>query len=104
MLKTPVIVLNVKTYAEATGDKALDIAMLMDKISEEMGVSMSIAVQATDITMCAEKIGIPVFAYFDTIIFKKWDFLGYVFVCTIEWLLVFIGYSIGNAEKKMQEK
>lgn len=62
MLKTPVIVLNVKTYAEATGGKALDIAILMDKISQETGVSMAIAVQATDISMCAGKVNIPVFA------------------------------------------
>jgi triosephosphate isomerase len=62
MLKTPTIVLNVKTYAEATGRKALDIAMLMDKISIETGASMAIAVQATDITNCAEKVLIPVWA------------------------------------------
>jgi len=62
MLKTPVIVLNVKTYAEATGEKALEIANIMDKISKETGSSMAIAVQATDISMCAKKVGIPVFA------------------------------------------
>ncbi|EMR73791.1 triosephosphate isomerase [Thermoplasmatales archaeon SCGC AB-539-N05] len=62
MLKTPVIVLNVKTYAEATGNTALDIAIMMDKISQETGASMAICVQATDITKCAEKINIPVFA------------------------------------------
>jgi len=62
MLKTPTIVLNVKTYAEATGNKVLDIAILMDKISKETGASMAIAVQATDITMCAEKVSIPVWA------------------------------------------
>lgn len=62
MLKTPVIVLNVKTYTEATGDNALAIATLMDKISKETGVSMAIAVQATDISLCAEKLSIPVFA------------------------------------------
>jgi len=62
MLKTPVIVLNVKTYTEATGDNALAIATLMDKISKETGVSMAIAVQATDISLCAKKISIPVFA------------------------------------------
>ena len=62
MLKTPTIVLNVKTYAEATGDKALEIAKLMENISKETGASMAIAVQATDITMCAEKASIPVWA------------------------------------------
>jgi len=62
MLKVPTIVLNVKTYAEATGIKALEIAQLMDKISQETGTSMAIAVQATDILACVKKIGIPVFA------------------------------------------
>jgi triosephosphate isomerase len=62
MLKIPTIVLNVKTYTEATGDKALEIAMLMDKISKERNASMAIAVQATDITLCAKKVSIPVWA------------------------------------------
>jgi len=62
MLKTPTIVLNVKTYAEATGIKVLEIAQLMDKIVDESGVSMAIAVQATDISRCVTSIKIPVFA------------------------------------------
>jgi triosephosphate isomerase len=62
VLKTPVIVLNVKTYDEATWKKALDIANIMDKVSKETGASMAIAVQATDISLCAEKVSIPVFA------------------------------------------
>lgn len=62
MLNVPTIVLNVKTYAEATGVKALEIAKLMDKISQETGASMAIAVQATDISLCAKEVSIPVFA------------------------------------------
>jgi triosephosphate isomerase len=62
MLKTPTIVLNVKTYEEATGKKAVEIAILMDKIAKETGASMAIAVQATDIYICKEKVSIPVFA------------------------------------------
>lgn len=62
MLKTPVITLNLKTYAEATGEKALEIALIMDKISKETGTSMAISVQATDLRMCEEKVSIPVFA------------------------------------------
>ena len=62
MLETPTVVLNVKTYIEATGNKALEIATLMDKISKELDVSMAIAVQATDITLVAKNVSIPVFA------------------------------------------
>jgi triosephosphate isomerase len=62
MLKTPAIVLNVKTYAEATGKKVLEIAELMDNISKETGVSMAISVQLTDLTICSERVSIPVFS------------------------------------------
>jgi triosephosphate isomerase len=62
MLKTPTIVLNVKTYDEATWQKALEIARLMDKISKETYLSLAIAVQATDISLCAKNVSIPVFA------------------------------------------
>jgi len=62
MLKTPVIVLNVKTYVEATGEKALEIGKIMEKVSNETGVGMAIAVQATDISLCAKQLNIPVFA------------------------------------------
>ncbi len=62
MLKVPAIVLNVKTYAEATGQNAVDIAKLMQQVSEESGVSMAICVQATDIYRVANEVSIPVWA------------------------------------------
>jgi triosephosphate isomerase len=62
MLKTPTIVLNVKTYTEATWDNAVSIAKQMDAIGHELGVSMAIAVQATDIHRVAYHVKIPVFA------------------------------------------
>jgi triosephosphate isomerase len=62
MLKTPAIVLNVKTYLESTGENALMLARLMEKISRETNVSMAIAVQACDISRCADSVNIPVYA------------------------------------------
>ncbi len=62
MLKTPVIVLNMKTYSESTGKNALDIAKIMDKVSIETGINMAVSVQSVDIKECSEKISIPVFA------------------------------------------
>lgn len=62
MLQTPIIVVNVKTYAEATSEKAVELAKVMDKLFEETGASMAISVQATDISTVASKVSIPVFA------------------------------------------
>lgn len=62
MLKTPVIVLNVKTYSEATGEKAVSLAKAMDDVSKETGVSMAISVMDTDIYRCVDAVSIPVYA------------------------------------------
>jgi triosephosphate isomerase len=62
MLQTPVIVLNVKTYIEAVGDHAVRLAQTMEKVFDETGVHMAIAVQATDIFACCEAVHIPVYA------------------------------------------
>jgi len=62
MLKTPVIVVNMKTYLESTGSNALEIAKIMDKISIETGVNMVVSVQTSDIKECSKNISIPVFA------------------------------------------
>ncbi|MFE3845642.1 triose-phosphate isomerase [Thermoplasmatota archaeon] len=62
MLKTPVIVLNMKTYSESTGKNALDIVKIMDKVSIETGINMAVSVQSIDIKECSENISIPVFA------------------------------------------
>ncbi|MBN1280770.1 MAG: triose-phosphate isomerase [Candidatus Thermoplasmatota archaeon] len=62
MVKTPVVVLNVKTYTEATGASAVELTHVMKSIVHESGVSMAIAVQACDITSCVNVGGLPVYA------------------------------------------
>ena len=62
MLPVPTIVVNVKTYAEATGSTAYTLAQLMDTLADETKSSLAIAVQATDIYHTNELISIPVFA------------------------------------------
>jgi integral membrane sensor domain MASE1 len=49
-------------------------------------------------------LGIPAFAYFDFVLVKKSDFVGYVFVCSLEFLLVYIGYTIANAQYKLERR
>ena len=62
MLKTPVIVLNVKTYDQAIGAKVIEIAKIMEEVGKQTGVSMAIAVQATDIYRVKNAVSIPVWA------------------------------------------
>jgi triosephosphate isomerase len=100
MLKTPVITLNLKTYAEATGKKAIEIALIMDKISKETGTSMAISVQATDLKMCSEKVTIPVFAeHIDPI--KPGSHTGWILPEAIK-LSGAVGTLINHSERRLK--
>lgn len=61
-IKTPVIIVNFKTYLESTGPKALELAKAAEKVTKETGVSIVVAPQFVDIARVAEAVEIPVFA------------------------------------------
>lgn len=61
-LKLPVIVVNFKTYIEATGLNALKLAKICDKISRETGVNIAVAPQTADLYRVSSEVDIPVLA------------------------------------------
>jgi len=61
-MKTPIILVNFKTYIEATGKKALKLAEMAEEVSLKTEVCVGVAPQFTDIALIAEKVSIPVFA------------------------------------------
>ncbi len=60
-LKTPLVVLNFKTYIEATGENAVRIAEMCGDISRETGISIIAVPQLPDIRAVAGT-GVPVFS------------------------------------------
>jgi triosephosphate isomerase len=62
MLQIPTIVVNVKTYSEATGPSLYNLSQLVNKIAEETDISLALAVQATDIYHTTKTVSIPIFA------------------------------------------
>jgi triosephosphate isomerase (TIM) len=61
-MKLPTIIVNFKTYEGATGERALLLARIHEKVVYDTGVSIAIAVQPTDISLLASEVKIPVFA------------------------------------------
>jgi triosephosphate isomerase len=61
-LEPPMVIVNFKTYLEATGKKALELAKKAERISEETDVAVAVAPQFTDISRLANVVSIPVFA------------------------------------------
>jgi triosephosphate isomerase len=61
-LKCPIIIVNFKTYLEATGIKAVELAKQAEKASKETGVHIAVAPQFVDLKSVAESVDIPVYA------------------------------------------
>lgn len=61
-IQVPIVIVNFKTYAEATGKRALELAKKAERINDETAVSMGVAPQFTDLAVVAESVDIPVFA------------------------------------------
>jgi len=61
-VKTPIVLVNFKTYTEATGEKAVKLAEAAEKVSLETEVCFGVAPQFVDIPIIAHAVDIPVFA------------------------------------------
>jgi len=61
-VRTPLILVNFKTYSEATGEKAVKLAKTAEKISLETEVCIGIAPQFVDIAPISHAVSVPVFA------------------------------------------
>jgi len=58
----PLLLVNFKTYIEATGKEAVKLAKLIDKIAEQKKANVIIAVEMADIYPVSKAVSIPVFA------------------------------------------
>jgi len=58
----PFLLVNFKTYFEATGKKAIELAIKLEKVGAETSVKVGVASQFCDIEQLAANVDIPVFA------------------------------------------
>lgn len=61
-MKTPIVIVNFKTYSEATGENAVKLAQVISEVSERGGVAAAVAPQAVDIAKISGRVKIPVLA------------------------------------------
>ena len=61
-LKKPAIVVNFKTYPEASGSKALALARTCEVVARDSGVSIAVAPPMPDLASVAGAVDIPVLA------------------------------------------
>lgn len=98
-MNTPLLLVNFKTYPNASGNSALELARLHDKISKETGISIAIAVQAIDLRMIASEVSIPVLSqHFD--LAEEGSFTGHVTPYSIK-AAGAKGSLLNHSEKKL---
>lgn len=61
-IEFPLILVNLKTYKEATGDKAVKMAAIAEEVSKRTGVCVAVSPQTVDLRQVIGATGVPVFA------------------------------------------
>ncbi|MEM3798409.1 MAG: triose-phosphate isomerase, partial [Candidatus Bathyarchaeia archaeon] len=99
-LQFPLILVNFKTYLEATGENAVKLAKMAEKVSRETQVSICVAPQFTDIAAVAEEVEIPVFAqHIDPI--EPGSYTGYVLANAVKEAGA-VGTIINHSERQLR--
>ncbi len=99
-LQAPIIIVNFKTYLEATGHRAVDLAKQAEKASKETGVYIAVAPQFTDIKSVAEAVDIPVYAqHIDSI--KPGSSTGHVLAEAVQQAGA-VGTLINHSERQIK--
>ena len=60
IIRTPIVIVNFKTYIEATGKRGVELAKVADKVSMDSGVTIAVVPQFTDLKSIVEEVEIPV--------------------------------------------
>ncbi|MBU2561411.1 MAG: triose-phosphate isomerase [Nanoarchaeota archaeon] len=57
-----IVVINFKTYAEATGQRAVELAKICEKVAKDTKMDVIVAVQNVDLFHVSSEVSIPVYA------------------------------------------
>jgi len=101
-MELPLILINFKCYAEATGKNALKLAKVCERVSKKYKINISVAPQFVDIYRIRTKVKIPIFTqHIDPI--KTGAFTGHVSALAVKEAGA-IGSLINHSEKRLSLK
>lgn len=73
IVEYPLILLNLKTYEESMGQRAIDFARIVERVNEKTGISIAVAPQVIDIAAVTVSSETPVFAqHIDPVYYGKY--------------------------------
>jgi len=99
-LQVPIIIVNYKTYSEATGKKAVKLSKIAEEVSVESGVNVGVAPQFADIASIADAVSIPVFSqHIDPI--TPGSFTGHILLESVKEAGA-VGTLINHSERRLK--
>lgn len=99
-LQLPIIIVNYKTYSEATGKKAVSLSKIAEIVNKETGVNVAVAPQLADLASVCDAVAIPVFAqHIDPV--TPGSFTGHVLLESVKEAGA-IGTLINHSERRLK--
>jgi len=99
-VRTPLIIVNFKTYSEGTGKRGLELAKMAENVSSETKVCIGLAVQFADIAPTARVVSLPVFAqHIDPV--KPGSYTGHVLAESVKEAGA-VGTLINHSERRLK--
>jgi len=99
-VRTPLILVNFKTYTEATGKNAIKLAKIIENVSLETETCIGLAPQFVDIAPIARTTSVPVFAqHVDPIV--PGSFTGHVLPESVK-VAGAVGTLINHSERRLK--
>ena len=99
-IRTPLILVNFKTYMEATGRNAVKLAKTIENVSLETGICVGLAPQFVDIAPLAHTVSVPIFAqHIDSI--EAGSFTGHVLPESVRTAGA-VGTLINHSERRLR--
>ena len=99
-VQVPIIIVNYKTYSEATGKKAVKLSKIAEEVSMESGVNVGVAPQFADIASIADAVSIPVFSqHIDPI--TPGSFTGHILLESVKEAGA-VGTLINHSERRLK--
>ncbi len=93
------VIVNFKTYEQASGSKAVELAKVCDQVAKELGVNIVVAVQAIDLKQVVDAVDIPVFAqHIDPI--KPGSHTGWILPLAVKEAGA-VGTLVSHSERKL---
>ncbi len=100
MFPTPIWITNFKNYESTTGENALKMARIHEKVAKETGKSIGIAVNIVDLCRVAREVSIPVFAqHTDAIDYGK--FSGHILPQAVQKAGA-VGTLLNHSERRLE--